>query len=322
MSGFIDFTDYLNDSIIQSILSRNNIPMGKTNRQTDLRPLNLFTKEKPIQTDFDQEIESITKANNGLFDRINQNNEAIKLKEIENVKLQAQIDSKNKNVVEYQKEIDSFQKRIDDYVRQKDEINFEISKLYNSRQDSIAELEKIQDDISELSLLIKQNCNECSLKKKSNSEYFAIVADNNDKIEELENQRKENQRKENQRKEAQRKEIPKKEIPKKESQRKEIPRNEPLRKEIPKKQIPRDPLIEFKKSIIEVSTSKGIDVSSILNSFEELYKSIKDLSVNISLDKIPNGKYDLMIESNSQTPETKNKVSTFRSLFNMLNSMF
>ena len=237
MSVFTNLTDYLNDPIVQTILKRNNVPIQqnqkKTNSEVPVFNAGLKSKDrqdKCVKTTLEQELEtinkeiqSLTNSNNKLFNTINNNNETIKLNEIENVKLQSKIDSNIKN-------------------------------------------------------------NETL--KKANSEFFEKVAVNNGTIEKLESHK-----------------------------------IEVLEKIEIQKKIAQDPLFNFRNDINEVSRLKDFDVSSILNQFEQLYKSINDLSVRVSLDKLPIGKYDLMIESTSQNIDVKNKISSFRALFMMLNSL-
>lgn len=134
---------------------------------------------------------------------------------------------------------------------------------------------------------IDSNVKTCDALRKSNSELFDKVAVNNESIEKL-----------------------------------ELQKADLVKKIEAQKKIAQDPLFKFKEDVLRESKSKRFDVSTILNQFEQLYKEIKEQSVHVAIDKIPGGKYDLMIESTLQGFRIKNKVSTFRSLFNMLNSMF
>ena len=111
MSVFTNLTDYLNDPIVQTILKRNNVPIQqnqkKTNSEVPVFNAGLKSKdrqdkcvkmtlEQELET-INKEIQSLTNSNNKLFNTINNNNETIKLNEIENVKLQSKIDSNIKN---------------------------------------------------------------------------------------------------------------------------------------------------------------------------------------------------------------------------------
>lgn len=239
MSAFSSFTDFLNDQIVRPIPPKHITSIENTQKhyvpflKAELKPMNL-QKDNSNKKNLDQELETIIKeiestinSNNELFDVIEKNNKAIKLNEIENFKLQSQIDLNTKN---------------------------------------------------------------SEALRKANSEFLDKVAVNNETIEKL-----------------------------------EVQKIEIVKKIEVQKKIAQDPLFHFREDVKEASKLKGIDVSLILNQFEQLYKSIKNACTNVSLDKLPNGKYDYMIESikvSQQGTDVKNKISTFRSLFMMLNSLF